>query len=160
MLLKLGGIKHLMHNAPQEAKLLAYTSLCRPILEYADVVWDPSVKSKVHDIELIQNKAIRFIANLRGRDDSVSVTRKRLKLEGLEERRKNHRLCLLTGILQAEEQHNTLLKNYEEAMGNRQPETMNTRAATREPRSISTSKNAYHTNFLPRTIHDLRGEHQ
>ena len=137
----LDGIKHLMHNAPQEAKLLAYTSLCRPILEYADVVWDPSVKSTVHNIELIQNKAIRFIANLRGRDDSVSVTRKRLKLEGLEERRKNHRLCLLTKILQAEEQHNTLLKDYEEAMGNRQPETMTTRAATRgEPRSISTSK--------------------
>ena len=64
MLLKLGGIKHLMHNAPQEAKLLAYTSLCRPILEYADVVGDPSVESKVRDIELIQNKAIRFIANL------------------------------------------------------------------------------------------------
>ena len=60
----LDGIKHLMHNAPQEAKLLAYTSLCRPILEYADVVWDPSVKSTVHNIELIQNKAIRFIANL------------------------------------------------------------------------------------------------
>ena len=55
-------IKHLMHNAPQEAKVLAYTSLCRPILEYADVVWNPSVKSKVHDIELIQNKAIRFTA--------------------------------------------------------------------------------------------------
>ena len=73
----LDGIKHLMHNAFQEA----YTSLCRPILEYADVVWNPSVKSKVHNIELIQNKAIRFIANLRGRDDSVSVTRERLKLE-------------------------------------------------------------------------------
>ena len=40
----LGGIKHLMHNAPQEAKLLAYTSLCQPILEYADVVLDQSAK--------------------------------------------------------------------------------------------------------------------
>ena len=74
-------------NAPQEAKVLAYTSLCRPILEYADVVWNPSVKSKVHNIELIQNKAIRFIANLRGSDDSVSVTRERLKLESLEGRK-------------------------------------------------------------------------
>ena len=64
-----------MHNASQEAKLLAHTSLCRAILEYADVVWDPSDESKEHDIELSQNKAIRFIANLRGRDDSVSVTR-------------------------------------------------------------------------------------
>ena len=112
-------------NAPQEAKLLAYTSLCRPILEYADIVWDPSVNSKVHhDIEQIQNKAVRFIANIRGRDDSVSVTRERLKLEFLEERRKNHGLCLLTRILQAEEQQNSLLKNHVEAMGNKQPETI------------------------------------
>ena len=110
-------IKHLMHNAPQEAKLLAYTSLCRPILEYADVVWGPSVKSKVHDEELTQNKAIRFITNLRGRDDNVSVTRKRLKLESLEERRKNQRLCLLTRTLQAEVKNSitALLKDYEEA---------------------------------------------
>ena len=122
-------------------------------------MWDPSVKSKVHDIELIQNKAIRLIANLRGRDDSVSVTRERLKLESLD-RRKNHRLCLLTRILQAEEQHNTLLKDYQEAMGNRQPETMTTRAATiGEPKSISTLRNADHTSFLPRNIRDLRGEH-
>ena len=90
----------------------------------------------------------------------MSVTRERLKPESLEERRKNHRLCLLTRLLQAEEQHNTLLKDYEEAMGNRQPETMTARAATRgEPMSISTSKNAYHTSILPRTIRDLRGEH-
>jgi len=32
---------------PEDAKLLAYTSLCRPILDYADVVWDPAVRSKV-----------------------------------------------------------------------------------------------------------------
>ena len=70
-----------MHNAPQEAKQLAYTSLCRPILEYANVVWDPSAKCKVHDIEIIQNKAIRFIANLRGREDGVSAARERLKLQ-------------------------------------------------------------------------------
>ena len=89
-----------MHNAPQEAKLLAYASLCRPIVEYADVVWDRSTKCKVHNIELIQNnKAIRFIANLRGRDDSEVAARKPLKLKTLEDRRKNHHLCLLTKIL-------------------------------------------------------------
>ena len=44
-----GRIKHLIHNAPQEAKLLEYTSLCRPILEYADVVWNPPAKCRVND---------------------------------------------------------------------------------------------------------------
>ena len=89
----------------------------------------------------------------------MSVTREQLKLESLEEKRKNHRLCLLTRILQAEEQHNTLLQDYEEAMGKRQHDTMTTRAATTaEPKSISISKIAYHTSFLPETIRDLRGE--
>ena len=82
----LGGIKHPMLHAPQEANLLAYTSLCRPLLEYADVVWDLSAKCKVHDIEISQNKAIRFIAYLRGREDSVSAARQRLKLPTLEDR--------------------------------------------------------------------------
>jgi len=43
-----------MLDALKEAKLLlAYTSLCKPILGYADVVWDPATRSKVHDRELI-----------------------------------------------------------------------------------------------------------
>ena len=104
----LGGIKHLMYDAPKEAKLLAYTSLCRPILEYADVVWDPSAKSKIQDIELVQNSAVRFISNLKGRTDSVSEARNQLQLQSLEERRKNRRLCFLTQILQNEDQHRTL----------------------------------------------------
>ena len=36
-------IKYALKNdAPQSAKLLAYSSLCQLILEYADVLWDPA----------------------------------------------------------------------------------------------------------------------
>jgi len=42
-----------MYDALKDAKLLAYTSLCRHILDYADAVWDPAAKSKVQDIELV-----------------------------------------------------------------------------------------------------------
>ena len=66
----LGGIKHLMYDAPKETKLLAYTSQCRPILEYADAVWDPSARSKIHDIELAQNSAVCSISKLKRRTDS------------------------------------------------------------------------------------------
>jgi len=34
----LGDIEPLMYDDPKEAKLLAYTSICRPILEYTDAV--------------------------------------------------------------------------------------------------------------------------
>jgi len=42
-----------MYDAPKEAKLLAYRSVCRPVLDYADVVWDPATRNKVQDIELV-----------------------------------------------------------------------------------------------------------
>ena len=64
-----------MYDAPKEAKLLAYKS--RPILEYADVMRDPSARSKIHDIELVQNSAVRFIiSNLKGRTDGVPEAKK------------------------------------------------------------------------------------
>ena len=59
-------------KAEFESKLLAYTSLCRPILEYADVVWDPHTKTNINKVEKIQDRAIRFISNLKRRKDSVS----------------------------------------------------------------------------------------
>ena len=34
----LGAIKFMLHDASIEGKTLAFTSLCRPILEYADAV--------------------------------------------------------------------------------------------------------------------------
>ena len=33
-------IKQTLHAAPEKAKLFAYTSLCRPLLEYADTIYN------------------------------------------------------------------------------------------------------------------------
>ena len=40
----LGAIKHTIRTAPEKSKLMAYTSLCRPIMEYADILWDSTDK--------------------------------------------------------------------------------------------------------------------
>ena len=61
--------------------------LCRPILEYADAVWNPSARSKTHDVELVQTIAVRFISNLKGHTDSVSEAKNQLQLQSLEDRR-------------------------------------------------------------------------
>ena len=146
-----------MQGARKEARLLAYTSLCRPVLEYADVVWDPHVKSTIHAIEIVQNTTIRFIKHLKGREESVSAARDDLKLDSLEKRRKTHRLSLLLKILQDEDRHHALLQEYKELLRDRERCTIKTRAATRgEQNSLATNKTVYHQSFLPRTIRDLR----
>ena len=39
---KVNSAKKVLNDAPQSAKLLAYSSLRRPILEYADFLWNPA----------------------------------------------------------------------------------------------------------------------
>ena len=56
---------HTLYETPQKAKLYTYTSLWRPILEYADTVWNLSSKITSHHIEMVQNNAVRFIKNLK-----------------------------------------------------------------------------------------------
>ena len=145
-----------MFDAPKDARLLAYTSLCRPILEYADTVWDPTNKQTMHSIEMIQNNAVRYIERLKGRE-SVSEARDRLQLKSLADRRKDHRLSLLFKILEHEDRHSALSSSYDELIGDRAGMTMTTRAASgNQPTSIFASSQAYHNSFLPRTIRDLR----
>ena len=62
----LGCIKYALNDASQPAKLLAYSSLCRPILEYADVLWDPSNATSIQELEAAQNRAIRFVKSIKG----------------------------------------------------------------------------------------------
>ena len=152
----LGSIKYTLHDAPTPAKLLAYLSLCRPVLEYSDVLWDPADKASCQKLELVQNKAIRFIKSIKGRS-GVTAGRCSLGLQTLEQRRKNHRLSLLMKILSAEESHKTLSSAYDEITNCRRNTTMTTRAAEKgQPTSIYASTTAYHNSFLPRSIRDLK----
>ena len=81
----LGLIKSSLFNAPPKIKKVAYLTLCRPIIEYASDVWDPFTKVKIHNIEMFQNKALRFILNVKGRK-SLTEVRDTLRLEKLENR--------------------------------------------------------------------------
>ena len=50
----LGKIKHILEQAPQEGRLLAYTSLCRPILEYTDTVLGPTSANEIESLEMLK----------------------------------------------------------------------------------------------------------
>jgi hypothetical protein len=152
----LGAIKYLLHSAPTNSRLLAYTSLCRPILEYADTVWDPTTIQQIDSIESIQNRAVRFISNLKGRE-SLTAAKEQLCLDSLADRRKRHRLGLLMKILQNATDHQTLSSSYDEILNDRKYATMTTHCAAKgQPTSILALKAIYHNSFLPRTIRDLK----
>jgi len=86
---------------------------------------------------MVQNRAVRFISGLKGRE-SVSDARCDLGLLPLQARHKNHRLTLLTRILQSEATHSTLSSDYDEVVENRSLMSITTRSATQGlPNSIT-----------------------
>ena len=66
-------IKRVLHDAPEKGKLLAYTSLCMPHVEYASTVWDPSTKLLQQQLEMVQNNAIQFICKLKRRESITNA---------------------------------------------------------------------------------------
>ena len=151
-----GMVKRALYDAPERAKLLAYTSLCRPHVEYASAVWDPALEYLKHDIEMVQNNAIRFISKLKGRD-SITEARGKLNLQTLCERRQNSRRSLLMRLLSSEENHSSLISSYDELTQVRLPNQPTTRAATRgDPPTIYAKTSVYHNSFLPRTVREMK----
>ena len=70
-----------------------YFSFIRPLLEYADVVWDNCNQYEVNDLEKIQNEAARIVS---GATRLVSINSLSLETgwESLSSQRKKHKLQL------------------------------------------------------------------
>lgn len=94
----LGFIKRNFKNSPQEVKNTLYLTNIRPILEYASEVWDPHQQYLINNIELIQNRAARFVLNAYSRGQSVTAMKRELNWQPLLNRRKCFRLKLLHSI--------------------------------------------------------------
>ena len=62
----LGLLRRVLSDCSTDVKLKAYTTLVRPQLEYACSGWNPYTKQNIHQIELVQQRAARFVF----RDDS------------------------------------------------------------------------------------------
>ena len=66
----------------KNTKILAHTSLVRPILEYGSACWDPYRECQISALDRVQNKAAKFAHHLGG-----------LEWESLAQRRKIPRMC-------------------------------------------------------------------
>ena len=130
-----------------------HVTLCRPLLEYACEIWDPTTRFLITKLEDVQSKAIRYIKNLRGR--SVSITdssRVLLGLDTLQAIRKNKRIILFHNVLERESFFPGLLNTLDQKRANHDFNTRHFSAFN----SIVCNTNTFLPSFLIRTARDLR----
>ena len=81
---KPGMIKRVLLEAPKKIRKIAYVTFCRPLLEYACGAWDPFLAKHIDQIEMGQQRAVRSISKLRGRE-RVTSKKESLGLELLQD---------------------------------------------------------------------------
>jgi hypothetical protein len=142
-----GFLRRNLRGCPQDVKAQAYTTLVRPVLEYASTVWDPYTLQQIYALERVQRQAARFVTGDYSSRDPGSVTRmlQQLQWDTLEERRARSRSIMLYRIL----------NNLVEVPLHQYIQINTTRTRGSCAHSIqqkSTRVDAYKYSFLPRTI--------
>ena len=98
----LGCIKYALNGAPQPAQLLAYSSLCRPIFEYVNILWGPADAASIQEHKAVQNRVLIFFKSIKEKQ-GITEERTALRLHELKDRRKSYRFALMTKILSDDE---------------------------------------------------------
>ena len=94
----LGFLKRNLKINSLRLKQQAYISLVRPQLEYASPAWDPYNKDIIHQIEMVQRRAARYVTNKYDRRSSVTDILNNLRWKSLQQRRQDARLTLIYKI--------------------------------------------------------------
>ena len=87
-----------IRTCPRKTKHLAYTTLVRPILEYASIIWDPHTASNIHKLETVQRRSARHIMHNYSRHASVATMLQHLDLPTLQQRRQHSKIIMLYTI--------------------------------------------------------------
>ena len=83
----------------QDVKIKCYQTYIRPICEYAAVIWSPHLHTNIHQIEMIQRKAARFVFSNYSRYSSVAAMLNQLDWQSLERRRNDSILVMFHKII-------------------------------------------------------------
>lgn len=145
---KLMFLKRALRYSTKEAKLLAYVTFIRPILEYASVAWFPFAQNQIATLEAVQRKAARFICNRYRCTDSPTQMLSEIGLHTLTSRAMLYRLKFLYLIL-----HNKVKVDPGTYL------SYNTSRETRHKHHLTLqeyvcAKNTFSYSFFPRAIRD------
>lgn len=83
-----------LRGSATSTQVHCYRTLARPILEYANVVWDPHLQQDIEGLEMVQRRAARRITNDFSRHTSASNLVRTLGLDTLQRRRKRDKVNL------------------------------------------------------------------
>ena len=83
----LNMLRRNLSGCSQDTKARAYTTMVRPILEYAGSVWDPYHQGQITALEAVQRRAARFACRMYDREASVTAMLDTLGWRTLQERR-------------------------------------------------------------------------
>ena len=143
----LGFIKRNLRECTKPVKAASYTTLTRPVLEYASTVWDPTTQSNIQTLEQIQRRAARFVMNDYTTKTPGCVTRMQddLGWDTLQNRRRDSRLSMLYKIDQqlVDVKKETYLQSGDSR----------TRGGHKFYQERTTSE-VYRNSFFPRTVID------
>ena len=71
------------------------STLVIPLAEYASTVWDPYTQTNVQKLEMVQQRAARYVKNRHRNTSSVSDMLSTMNWRSLQDRRRDARLCML-----------------------------------------------------------------
>ena len=90
---RVDNMKRLRFLLDRKSLEIIYTSFIRPILEYADVVWDNCTQYEKQELEKVQHEAARIVSGCT-RLVSIRLLYNEVGWESLETRRTKHKLVL------------------------------------------------------------------
>ncbi|XP_072039447.1 uncharacterized protein [Amphiura filiformis] len=142
----LGLLRRNLWGCEEKIKSAAYTTLVRPLLEYAATAWDSSHQTNNSRLERVQRQAARFCKREYGREKGT-VTRilKELEWETLEARRKTKKVIMRykikNGLVEISPENHLVHQTDKGTRGHKQKFIQ-----------ISYNKDRYGDTFFPSTI--------
>ncbi|MES9883416.1 MAG: reverse transcriptase family protein [Sedimenticola sp.] len=126
-----------------------YISFIRPVLEYADVVWDNCTRYQVQDLEKVQLEAARIVTGTT-KLVSFDALYRETGWETLESRRRKHKLLLMYKM------HNGLVPSFLTSLlpANVGDNVEYNLRNARNTRTVACKTQLYQNSFLPSTIHE------